>query len=257
MRGNVADYFQAMQALAERQGGFFYPWTSTLDGEDGEGAYGRLVMQHLTPEAVVLEAGCGHGPDIPRFAPQVARYIAYDAVDGFLAAARRTLSEKGLANVELVCANSSPRFNDGRARVPARDASVDLIVSRRGPTNWIADAPRVCRPGARLIQLNPLAAVPAWNETLPEALRMADEGDVAARIAELLAGAGLAVERDWTFDVVETFARPVDFHVFLTFTRPQPYADARTVLERLFADHAGPEGLEIRRRRYLWTATVP
>nr|QQZ49968.1 hypothetical protein JKL49_25320 [Phenylobacterium glaciei] len=75
---------ERMDALAEGQGGFFYPWTSTLGADDGEDAYTALVERHLSPDLSVLEAGCGHGPDVLRFAPQVARYGGYDFSEGFV-----------------------------------------------------------------------------------------------------------------------------------------------------------------------------
>jgi SAM-dependent methyltransferase len=103
----------------------------------------------------VLDAGCGHGTDRLAFAPKVRRFIGYDAVESFIAIARRWADESSLTNVALVRCNSSPRYNGGAARIPAADHTLDLIISRRGPTDWIADARRVCRSGARLIQLNP------------------------------------------------------------------------------------------------------
>ena len=77
--------------------------------------------------------------DLLAFAPKVARYIAYDAVEPFMRVARERAAAAGLTNVELVVANSSAQANGGVVRMPAPDRSVDLIVSRRGPTNWIAD----------------------------------------------------------------------------------------------------------------------
>jgi SAM-dependent methyltransferase len=149
------NYFEQLELLAAQQGGYFYPWASALGAGNGEDAYTALVEQHLTPTATVLEAGSGHGSDLLAFAPKVARFIGYDAVGSFTRIARRRAAEAGLTNVELITHNSSAKFNAGAARIPAADQSVDLIISRRGPGNWIADARRVCRPGARLIQLNP------------------------------------------------------------------------------------------------------
>ena len=173
------DYFEQLEALAAQQGGYFYPWRAALGAGNGEDAYTWLVEDHLSPDKVVLDAGCGHGTDMLAFAPKVRRFIGYDAVESFIAIARRRAAEAGLTNVELVLANSSARFNGGAARIPVADDALDLIISRRGPTNWIADARRVCRPGARLIQLNPLPAreVP-WNHELPEALRYAADGQL-------------------------------------------------------------------------------
>jgi SAM-dependent methyltransferase len=261
------NYFEQLEALAQAQGGYFYPWLSTVGEGDGEDAYTRLVQSHLSPGAVLVEAGCGHGNDLLVFAPKVGRFIGYDAVASFVATAGERAVAASLSNVELLVHNSSARYNGGAARIPADDGSVDLIISRRGPTNWIADARRACRPGARLIQVNPLPSpVPAWNDDLPSNLRLrenpANPGhpDLPAEIAAQLAAAGLRLHSAWTFDVPEVFTQPDELYRYLTFMRfeeglPTP-EEARRHLERLFASYAHDGGLVVRQRRYLWMAVV-
>lgn len=262
--GTRLNYFEQLEALAEQQGGYFYPWRSALGGDNGEAAYTRLVEAHLSPEKVVLDAGCGHGTDMLAFAPRVLRFIGYDAVASFIAIARRRAADDGLANVALVFANSSPGQNGGVARVPAADHTLDLIISRRGPTNWIADARRACRAGARLIQLNPLPTPqPAWNSELPQALRMAENPanpgrpNLIADIEAALAAADLCLEDGRIFDAPEVFSEPDDLYRYLTFMRFEPDTPspevARPHLERLFSRHGS---VEVRQRRYLWTAVV-
>lgn len=258
------DYFGQLEALAAQQGGYFYPWRSALGEGNGEEAYTQLVKGQLSPEKIVLDAGCGHGTDMLAFAPKVRRFIGYDAVQSFIAIARRRADAAGLTNVELVCANSSPRLNGGVARIPVPDQTLDLIVSRRGPTNWIADARRACRLGARLIQLNPLPApAPAWNGELPRALRAAESSanparpNLAAEIETALTAAGLKLETGEVFDVPEIFHEPEELFRCLTFMRFEPetpsWDSARPHFERLFARHAP---IALRQRRFLWTAVV-
>lgn len=262
------NYFEQLERLAAEQGGYFYPWASHLGAGNGEDAYTALVETHLTPTATVLEAGCGHGDDLMMFAPKVARFIGYDAVAPFVATCRRRADDAGLTNVELAVHNSSARFNNGAVRIPADDRSIDLIISRRGPGNWIDDARRVCRPGARLIQINPLPSpTPAWNDTLPPSLRQRENPanpshpDLPAEIQAHLAAAGLTPHSAWTFDVPEVFTDAQALDRYLTFMRFEdgvPTLDqSRPHLERLFADHAIGGGLDVRQRRYLWMATVP
>lgn len=258
---------ERMDALAVGQGGFFYPWTSTLGADDGEAAYATLVERHLSPDLTVLEAGCGHGPDLARFAPQAARYVGYDFSEGFVRIARERAAAAGLTAVELICSNSSAGANGGHPRIPMADASVDMIVSRRGPTNFILDAPRVVRPGGWLIQLNPMPSPRyAWDDELPEDLRAepAREFDMAAHIDGLLAEAGIALHSGWTYDVPELFTDPRELHTYLAWNQfhglgltAQPLESALPALEKVMAKHAGPEGLDVRRRRYLWCAQVP
>jgi SAM-dependent methyltransferase len=258
------NYFEQLEALAARQGGYFYPWRAALGAGNGEDAYTRLVEANLSPDKDVLDAGCGHGTDMLAFAPQARRFIGYDAVESFIRIARRRAAEAGLTNVELVFANSSPRFNGGAARIPVADHALDLIISRRGPSNWIADARRACRTGARLIQLNPLTGPEApWNGELPEPLRMApnpanpDRPDLAREIEAALVAANLRLDDSWVFDVPEVFRAPRELYRALTFMRFDPETPswdvARPHLERLFARH-GP--IELRQRRFLWTAVV-
>jgi len=258
------DYFEQLEALAAQQGGYFYPWRSALGDGNGEDAYTQLVEAHLSPEKVVLDAGCGHGTDMLAFAPKVRRFIGYDAVESFIAIARRRAAEIGLANVELAMCNSSARYNGGVARVPAADHTLDLIISRRGPTNWIADARRACRPGARLIQLNPLPSPePPWNGELPAALGIAENPanphrpDLVVEIEAALAAAALELEDGRIFDAPEVFTDPEDLYRYLTFMRFEPgtpsWGAARPHLRRLLA---GRDPVEVRQRRYLWTAVV-
>jgi SAM-dependent methyltransferase len=258
------DYFEQLEVLAARQGGYFYPWQAALGEANGEDAYDRLVEAHLTPEMTVLDAGCGHGTDMLAFAPKVARFIGYDAVESFIAIARRRAAEAALANVELVRCNFSPRFNSGAARIPVADGVLDLIISRRGPSNWIADARRACRPGARLIQLNPLPTPePAWNRELPKALRLAENPanpghpDLEAEIEAALAAASLKLETGEVFEAPQVFNAPEDLFAARTFMRFEPGAptwdEARPHIEALFARH-GP--IDLPQRRFLWTAVV-
>lgn len=262
------DYFEQLERLHTEQGGYFYPWRSTLGANNGEDAYTALVEAHLRSGATVLEAGCGHGDDLMVFAPKAGRFIGYDAVAPFVATCRRRADEAGLAHVELHTHNSSARLNDGKVRIPADDHTVDLFISRRGPTNWIADARRVGRPGARLIQLNPLPSpLPAWNDVLPEGLKRGENPanpghpNLPDEVQAQLRAAGVTPHSAWTFDVPEVFTSPDDLYRALTFMRFEPGVptldEARPHLERLFARHARAGGLDLRQRRYLWMAVVP
>jgi SAM-dependent methyltransferase len=260
------NYFEQLEALHQVQGGYFYPWRSRLGEGDGESAYTALVEVHLGPDVTVLDAGCGHGSDMLLFAPRVRRFYGYDAVASFVEAARRRAAEAGLANVELIHANSSARFNGGAARIPVADHSLDLIISRRGPGNWIADARRACRPGARLIQLNPLPSpMPAWHDDLPVSLARAENPanpshpNLPAEVQADLAAAGLTPAGAWIIDVAEVFDEPDELWRALTFMRFEDgvmtIEEARPLLRRVL-DHAGGS-VDLRQRRYLWTAIVP
>lgn len=251
------DWLQRNQARAARYGGFAYPWRSTLGAHDGESAYTRLVGEHLRADLDVLEAGCGHGSDALAFAPRARSFLAYDAVDAFVRIARERADAAGVANVRFVSADSSPKRG---GRTPAEPRSIDLVLSRRGPSNFILDAARVCRPGARLIQLCYMdTPLPAWNELLSPELRLTFEPPVMpGNVHDYLARAGIALESSWSFDVPERFDDPAELLLRLSWDREPPPDPERALREvrGLFEARADARGLELRHRRFLWTAVL-
>jgi hypothetical protein len=152
--------------------------------------------------------------------------------------------------------DSSPKRG---GRTPAADASIDLVLSRRGPSNFILDARRICRPGATLIQLCYLdTPIPSWNEALDPELRLPLEPpSMPGRVHEYLAGAGLALESSWTFDVPEQFVEPEELLLRLSWNRA-PLTDPVAALAQVRAlfHRAGPRGLTLRHRRFLWQAVL-
>jgi SAM-dependent methyltransferase len=200
------DWIRHYEALATRFGGFAYPWRSTLGAHDGERAYDALVDEHLRGDLDVLEAGCGHGSDVLAFAPRVRSLLAYDAVEDFVRTARERAHAADVHNTRFAVVDSSPKRG---GRTPADDRSIDLVLSRRGPANFILDAPRICRPGAALIQLCYMdTPLPPWNDELAPELRLSREpasmpGDVYAYLER----AGLALESGWTFACPSTSTR--------------------------------------------------
>jgi ubiquinone/menaquinone biosynthesis C-methylase UbiE len=66
----------------------------------------------------VLDAGCGHGTDRLAFAPKVRRFIGYDAVESFIAIARRRADESSLTNVALVAATQARGISAARRAFP-------------------------------------------------------------------------------------------------------------------------------------------
>jgi SAM-dependent methyltransferase len=253
----MADYFELLQRLADRDGGHTYSWRSRLGDRNGEDAYTALVKAHLFEGATVLEAGCGHGPDLAAFAPGCARYIGYDAVADFITAAGREAERLRLANVELVAMNSSAAFNSGRARMPAEDRSLDLVISRRGPGNWIEDARRACKPGAVLLQLNPGPwQAPAWSERLPQGLRFSEALDIEAQVRGRLAAAGIPMHSVWTFDVPELIDDARELFNYVTWLRDDPPTlDALQPLLQSILEEAGG-CVDVRQKRFMWKAVV-
>jgi SAM-dependent methyltransferase len=259
--------------LATLQVGYQYPWQSQIGDWHGEDAYLALVQQHLTPDADVLDIGCGHGEVAVEIAPRVRSVLAYDRTAAWIELGRQAARERGLTNLAFVCHDSAPEANGGQARLPAAEASFDLLICSKGPHHWIEDVRRVARPGATILMLVPDATPDApWRVLLPTALQwwLGDDplwprGSIEPR----LEAAGLAVESWWSFDVPELFTAPEHLCGWLTWGsvpgEVPAYAEVRPALERIFAEHAAEyringnhlTGVAIRRRRYLWRALLP
>lgn len=265
VRGHTMAWYERLATLQE---GYFYPWQSTIAAGDGESAYTELVRQHLSDGVDVLETGCGHGVDAIAFAPLCRSLRAYDHVDRFIRLAKQEAAARNIDNVTFLCRNSSSDRNNGRVTVPALTDSIDVVISRRGPTNWIEDVPRFCRAGAVLMQLNPLGSLvdDPWNAELPEGLQRSPsdpdpDAGMRSRIEARLTRVGLHIHACWTFDVPEWLHTPRDLYRLLTFGNSDEevpsWRTSETALTRLFKRHAASDGLELRHRRFLWMARVP
>ncbi|TNE57091.1 MAG: class I SAM-dependent methyltransferase [Alphaproteobacteria bacterium] len=253
--------------LSKQQEGYYYPWQSTVAEGNGEDAYLQLVGKHLSRNTKVLDVGCGHGEVALDLAPHCQTITGYDQVKSYIEIAERKRKERGLSNSRFICHDSHKTANGGKVLIPLADNSVDLIISRRGPTHWIEDAHRVCKDDACLIQLNPLARKeePIWNKQLPEALKMpspvrAEAESIVSKIEDRLAAANLRIHSAWTFDVAEWLHAPIDLYKLLTFGSDPAvcasWSDVEGALIRIFENYASEKGLEDRNRRFLWQARI-
>jgi 23S rRNA (guanine745-N1)-methyltransferase len=260
--------------LARMQRGYFYPWKVEVAPESGEDTYLRLVREHLMSVGLdfppgqpgardVLDVGCGHGEVALEIAPLARRVVAYDRVSSYVEIGREAARERGVRNVDFVLADSSAAANGGKPRIPSEDGAFDLIISRRGPTHWIEDARRVARPGAVLLQLNPLEGPdPPWSDELPPDLRLAPAAsqNIRASVERRLGIGGLRLHSAWTYDVPQRIPDAWELYHFLTFGRlgieVPAWEQVREFLEAVFARHATARGLDVRLRRFLWKAVV-
>jgi SAM-dependent methyltransferase len=251
------DWIRHGEYLAKRYGGFVYPWRSKVDAGNGEDAYSALVREHLRPEIDVIEAGCGHGTDALTFGPQVRSYCGYDAVEAFINVARRRGSETGLKNVTFLVADSSPKR---AGRVPIVDRGADLIISRRGPSNFILDAPRVGRPGAVLLQVCYLPPPPPeWNKDLPPYLRVRHEADTAIdKVHAYLERADLRLHSSSLHDVHEHFDDPAELLTRLKWDRGIDVDEAADldVISAMFRKGSVDGRLSLRHRRFVWKVVL-
>ena len=221
----------------------------------------------------MLDVACGHGEVAVEIAPGARSVLAYDRTAAWIELGRQAARARGLTNVTFVCHDSSPEANGGRARLPAPDGSFDLLICSKGPFHWIDDARRVARPGAVLLMLVPDATPETpWHGSLPEALRwplVADPHWARPSIERRLAAERLALESWWSFEVPEVFPDPEQLYAWLSWGsgpgEVPTLGEVRPILDRIFREHSAEHtldgdvaaGVAIRRRRYLWRATVP
>lgn len=253
--------------LSRKQKGYFYPWRSNLGAWHGEDVFRTLVFEHLQPEMDVLEVACAQGDLALAMAPRCHSVLAYDVTPDYIAMACKAAEERGVGNARFLVYNSSSDANDGRPHIPAEDHSFDLWVNSKGPWHTILDAPRVCRPGAVMLMLVPGGGLPTpWEDWMPEPLRWPPPTDndpnwTRKTIEERLGEAGLRLHSWWDFDVPELFPNPQELYVSRTYAFMEDevptYQEVAPVLERIFKEFAGPQGLESRWHRHIWKGVIP
>ena len=261
-RAHSDDWYDNLAAV---QTGYYYPWTSQIAANNGEKAFIDLVMQNLSKDTSVLEVACGHGELALSLAPHCKQITAYDRVPGYIDLAKQALAKTEIKNVEYLCYNA----NDGsEIHLPAEDNSIDLIIGRRAPMHWIADAKRVCRPGAKLIALCPMEEpIPAWSSKLPPKLhyensgRHTGSGSIHQSVSNRLHQAGLTLHSGWGFDVPETFADAKELYTMITWGLPlaevPTFDDLSHKLDNIYETYADSQGITLRHCRYLWQADIP
>ncbi len=252
--------------LATIQRGYYYPWISTIGDRNGEDAFLEHVMEQLHPDTAVLEVGCGHGELALKLAPHCKHIVAYDRVRSYIDLANQAKAEQEISNVEFACYDAMDSTHAELA-LPVVADSIDLIICRRGPLHWIADARRVCRNGALIMALNPMEEpIPAWSSKLPHKLhyensgRHTGSGSIHQSVENRLHQAGLTLHSGWSFDVPEIFSSPQDLYKMITWGLPleelPAFDDIAYKFDAIFNTFAEPEGIVLRHCRFLWQALI-
>lgn len=263
MTGLVPHTPEWYDRLAQLQKGYYYPWKSVVGQPNGEQAFLELVKSHLNQDSTVLEIGCGHGELALALAPLCNKVLAYDRIPSYIEMAHTLANQRQVSNVSFILADSSAEANQGAVNIPAQPHSFDLVISRRGPLHWIEDVRRVARPGAVLIQLNPLhTPLPKWNEQLPEILQLKPRSNYPIRssVERRLALVGLEIESCWSFEVLELFEEPYQLYLYLSWgqsveERPS-YQEVEKTFKQIFEKYGTPKGVALRFGRFLWKAVL-
>ncbi|HJN50513.1 MAG: class I SAM-dependent methyltransferase [Pseudomonadales bacterium] len=253
-------------ALAKVQKGYYYPWKSEVAPGNGEDAYLAMVREHLTPDSDVLEVGCGHGEVALQLAPLCRSIIAYDRVEDYIEIAKKNAADRNIRNVTFLCYDGRDPAS-GEIRLPVEDRSIDMITVRRGPHYWIEDAPRIARPAAVLIQLDPMEEpIPAWSSKLPHLLhyensgRYSGQGSRHQSVENRLNQSGLLLHSGWGFDVPEVFPDPKELYTALTWGIPADqvptFEDVEYKFKNIYERYAEEKGIVLRHCRFLWKSVV-
>jgi ubiquinone/menaquinone biosynthesis C-methylase UbiE len=117
-----------------------------------EAAYARkleITQRYLTPDAEVLEVGCGTGTTALRHAPHAGHILATDISEGMLAVARRRAEEAGVTNVTFrQAALETLDLPEGRYDAILALNLLHLLEDRQGAIRALV---RALKPGGVLV----------------------------------------------------------------------------------------------------------
>ena len=127
-----------------------------------------------TPDADVLDLGCGGGHASFACAPHARSVVAYDIAEPMLAVVESAARERGLANV---------RTKQGPAEhLPFADGAFDWVVSRFSAHHWhdvphaLAEVRRVLKPGGRVLFIDVAGADHPLLDTHLHAVELLRDG---------------------------------------------------------------------------------
>jgi SAM-dependent methyltransferase len=106
----------------------------------------------MSPDAVVLDIGCGAGHASFALAPLVREVHAYDVAESMVATVARVARERNLINI-------ATRQGPAEA-LPYSNASFDIVVSRLSAHHWrdvpkaLCEVRRVLRPAGRIVWID-------------------------------------------------------------------------------------------------------
>lgn len=161
----------------------------------------RRTQAYLSPEAQVLEFGCGTGTTSLIHAPFAGHIQASDVSAGMIAIARRKAAEQGVSNVEFVQA--------GVDDLTVAPGSLDMVMAHsilhllEAPEIAVAKAYEWLKPGGVLVSGTACIreAMPAFTLLAPilhavrviPYVKMLRQSDVE----RMMTDAGFAIEETW------------------------------------------------------------
>jgi SAM-dependent methyltransferase len=169
-------------------------WLQSLAGA---GAFTRWVLDEISPwlGQRILEVGCGIGTYTAELAVGSRKITAMDMEPAFVAEAARRLAEH--PNVRLVCGDATA------VDMPKQDGAFDTVILFDVLEHVEDDVGLLARLGARLAPgghlILKVPAMPSLYSPMDQAIGHWRRYDKSA-LAEAIAGAGLEVDRIWSFN---------------------------------------------------------
>ena len=170
----------------------------------------RLMVEHAptSPDALVLDAGCGAGHTAMAFAPHVKQVTAYDFTASMLDQVNLLAEERAIINVIT-------REGDVEA-LPFEDSSFDIVATRYSAHHWLhpetalSEFKRVLKPKGLFIISDIMAREDYAQDTFLQTLEiLRDPSHVRDfRISEwqkMMQEAGFTSETIYTFDLTLHF----------------------------------------------------
>ncbi|PRY06978.1 class I SAM-dependent methyltransferase [Paraburkholderia sp. BL25I1N1] len=159
-----------------------------------------------TPNATVLDMGCGAGHASFAVAPHAQAVVAYDIAPQMLATVEGAAKERGLANI---------RTQQGAAEVlPFADHSFDWVISRMSAHHWhdvplaLAEVRRVLQPGGKVLFIDIAGSDHPLLDTHIQAIELLRDGSHirdyrADEWLALFAAAGFtaSIRERWRIDI--------------------------------------------------------
>lgn len=136
----------------------------------GEDLHALAALAAETPDARVLDLGCGGGHVAYAVAPVVQQVVAYDLSPAMLDAVAAEAGRRGLANITVRQGCAS--------QLPFADAGFDLVISRFSAHHWpdlsagLTEAARVLRPGGRAVFVDVIAPPSAPLDSFLQTIEM-------------------------------------------------------------------------------------
>jgi SAM-dependent methyltransferase len=244
--------------------GFSHRWQSRVAAANGEIFFDQLVRGHLSADMTVADVGCGHGDYTMRLAASAAHVIGVDQDPVAISLARNLASERQVSNVDFIETPLNAEISSPPLRAVSGRSSVDLFVSRRGPTlsKWLHWAFSVSRPGAFALGIHPTGragAVPSWNDELPDRLRIQKDEifnheQVLQWVTSALTETPARLHSTWWLDVPEVVDSADELHARLTGDRSAQGPDYLRLQSLI--DHQGGS-VELRHCRLVWKVSLP